>query len=152
MTDRSKQIIPDSQAVALCLNGTFLISDLLAAFKTPQEKQKTFIDDLNKLHLELKQGGYSREHYLNKIGAFIGENITSETLKKAIEGDIDCSLLEPSGKGWQKGKLKLCFEFTPEENESMVLEEKPVKNQSSPLDEIRQLANELTAMTSIEQN
>jgi hypothetical protein len=149
MTDRAKQIIPDSQAVALCLNKTFLISDLLTVFKTPQEKQKIFVNDLNALHLELKQGGYSREHYLNKIEAFIQENIKNETFSKEIEDDIDCSLLEPNGKGWQKGKLKLCFEFIPEENEFITLEEKPVENQSSSLDEIRQLANELTSMASI---
>jgi KGK domain len=69
-----------------------------------------------------------------------------------IDG-TNVSLLQPDGKGWQKGKIKLCFEFIPEEDEPIATQEKPVESHSSPLDEIRQLANELTSMTSaIEQN
>ena len=60
------------------------------------------------------------------------------------------SLLQPDGKGWQKGKLKICFEFTPEEPEPIAIIAKPIETHSSPLDEIRQLSNELASAT--EQN
>jgi hypothetical protein len=63
-----------------------------------------------------------------------------------------CNLLQPDGNGWQKGQLKICLEFIPEGCDPIVMEEKPIETHSSPLDEIRQLANELKAMTSIEQN
>ncbi len=62
------------------------------------------------------------------------------------------SLLQPDGKGWQKGKLKICFEFTPEEPEPIAIHDNPVETHSSPLDEIRQLSNELALVGSIEQN
>jgi KGK domain len=156
MTDRSKQIIPDTEAVARCFDGTFLISDLLANLKMPADSQKIFINDLRKLHLELKQSGYSREYYLDKIEAFLRENTIAgtknETSKNIFEDDIICTLLEPNGKGWQKGKLKLCFEFIPEEIEHTITREKPAETHQSPLDEIRQLSNELASVGSIEQN
>ena len=62
------------------------------------------------------------------------------------------SLLQPDGKGWQKGKLKICFEFIPEEPEPPATLEKPITAHFSPLDEIRQLATELASVGSIEQN
>ena len=65
---------------------------------------------------------------------------------------MTCNLLQPDGKEWQKGKLKICFEFTPEEAELVSTQDKPVATHSSPLDEIRQLSNDLTSMISIEQN
>ena len=65
---------------------------------------------------------------------------------------MTCNLLQPDGKGWQKGKLKICFEFTPEEAELVSTQDKPVVTHSSPLDEIRQLSNDLTSMISLEQN
>jgi hypothetical protein len=65
---------------------------------------------------------------------------------------MTCTLLQPDGKGWQKGKIKLCFEFIPEENETVATNETPVKNHLSSLDEIRQLANKLASGGSIDQN
>ena len=61
-------------------------------------------------------------------------------------------LLQPDGKGWQKGKLKLCFEFIPEELAPIATQEPPAEIHSSPLDEIRQLSNELASIVSLEQN
>ncbi len=60
--------------------------------------------------------------------------------------------MQPDGRGWQKGKLKICFEFIPEEPESVAMQSKSVETNSSPLDEIRQLANELASATATEQN
>ena len=44
------------------------------------------------------------------------------------------------------------YEFTPEEPEPIAIQDNPVEAHSSPLDEIRQLANELASVGSIEQN
>ncbi|MCY7369099.1 MAG: hypothetical protein LH474_13215, partial [Chamaesiphon sp.] len=69
-----------------------------------------------------------------------------------FEDGLKCNLLQPDGKGWQKGKLKICCEFIPEEPEPIVIQDKPAKTHSSPLDEIRQLSNELASVGLIEQN
>jgi KGK domain len=147
MNNQNKQIIPDLQAVAHCSDGTFLISDLLENLKPPLDDQESFINQLKTLHLELKAGGYSRDHYRDKIEAFIKNNTIIENKEIAIielfEDGIDCNLLQPDGKGWQKGKLTMCFQFTPEESESILTKEKSTEINHSPLDEIRQLANSL---------
>jgi KGK domain len=79
------------------------------------------------------------------------ESVVTSVISILIDG-TDILLLQPDAKGWQKGSLKICFEFTPEGGDSIINEEKSIEPNLSPLDEIRQLANELTAMTSIEQN
>ncbi len=147
MNNQSKQIIPDPQAVVHCLDGTFLINDLLENFKPPLDNQELFINQLKMLHLELKTGGYSRDHYQDKIEVFITKNTTIKNKENAItelfEDGIDCKLLQPDGKGWQKGKLNLCFEFTLEEDEPVMTQENLATAQYSSLDEIRHLANRL---------
>jgi KGK domain len=146
MTNQPKQIIPDLQAVAHFLFGTFLISDLLEGIKAPIDDPESFINQLRELHLELKNGGYSRDHYQDKVEVFIANNTIIEdeenVVIKLFEDGIDCKLLQPDGKGWQKGKLRICFEFTPENNENLIaIPDDSVKMPESPLDEIRQLAN-----------
>jgi KGK domain len=145
MTNQPKQIIPDLQAVAHCLDGTFLISDLLENLKPPVDDQESFINQLRKLHLELKSGGYSRDHYQDKVEVFIAKSTIIENKENAIielfEDGIDCKLLQPDSKGWQKGKLTMCFQFTPEGSDSISIEEKLTETNHSSLDEIRQLSN-----------
>ncbi len=154
MIDRSKQIIPDVEAVARCLDGTFLISDLLEKFKMPVDNQKTFVTQLRTLHLELKHSGYSREYYLDKMETFLDKNTIienkDETFRDILDDGINCNLLQPDGTGWQKGKLKICFEFIPEEDEPIAIQEKSAEIHYSPLDEIRQLSNELATATATE--
>jgi KGK domain len=147
MNNQSKQITPDLQAVAHCLNGTFLIGDLLASFKPSVDDQELFINQLRKLHLEMKSGGYSRDYYQDKIEVFIAKNTIVESKEHEIielfEEGIDCKLLQLGSKGWQKGKLTICFQFTPEESESIPTQENTSEMHHSPLDEIRQLSNSL---------
>jgi hypothetical protein len=147
MTDRSsKKIIPDSEAVARCSSDVFMISDLLNRIDISSEgstdMQQSFVTELKALHSQLKHGGYSREHYWGTIETFIGKNTVSEskdeTFVEIFEDGMACDLLQPDGRGWQKGKLKLCFEFIPEEPEAV----EPSSNnlptvERSPLDEIR---------------
>ena len=135
---------------------TFLISDLLENLKMPVDNSETFVAELRTLHLELKHSGYSKEHYLNKIETFINENTNienkDEAFLDAFDNGINCNLLQPNGNGWQKGRLKICFEFIPEEPEPITIQEKAIPTQPSPLDEIRQLSNELASVGSIDQN
>jgi KGK domain len=155
MTNLSKQTIPNSQSVARCLDGTFIMSDLLENAKT-LTNEKTFIAQLEALHLSLKNSGYSREYYLDKIENFLSKNtITAnknETFWDVFDDGLECDLLQPDKIGWQKGKLKICFEFIPEEPEPIAIQDKPIQTHSSPLDEIRQLSNELASVGSIKQN
>jgi KGK domain len=173
MTDRSKQIIPSLDAVARCLDlevleilglhDTFVLSELLETLEgysvdcTDTIDGAAFIEKLTSIIAGIIQQGYSREYLVNKVSNFVRGSILdpdrdNQGITNALLSGINCSLLQIDGKGWQKGKLKICFEFIPEENESIVIEEKIPETHTSPLDEIRQLANELTAMTSIEQN
>jgi KGK domain len=73
---------------------------------------------------------------------FLKEFSGEATMNYFIEG-VTVSLLEPDGKGWQKGRLKICFEFIPEKDKSVNTEETSATTQDSSLDEIRQLSNSL---------
>ena len=67
MTDRSKQIIPDSQAVVSCFDpeilkvldshGTFTINELLKAIKMSGIDRTSFRDELRDIILKSTQGG-----------------------------------------------------------------------------------------------
>ena len=169
MTDRSKQIIPDSQAVVSCFDpeilkvldshGTFTINELLKAIKMSGIDRTSFRDELRDIILKSTQGGNSKEVVLNKLITFIdGDKINEnrytsyEILRKALLNGTECTLLQADEQGWQKGKLKICFEFIPEESESVTTHQKPLETQASPLDEIRQLSNELASVGLIDQN
>jgi KGK domain len=169
MTDRSKQIIPDSEAVArfidremlelLDSHGTFMISELLEMIKGSSVDRTSFRDELRDMIEKIPQRGHSTEYLFNKVVSFIqtgevseNKHASSEIIKISLLDGMNCNLLQPDGKGWQKGKLKICFEFIPEENESIVVQETLLKKHQSPLDEIRQLSNELASVGSIEQN
>ncbi|WP_295617912.1 KGK domain-containing protein [Chamaesiphon sp. GL140_3_metabinner_50] len=152
MNDRSKQIIPDSQAVARCLDpemleilgshGTFILSELLDMFKGSNvdcidfNDRVKFIEKLTDTVAQTIQQGHSRQYLMNKVstlvkGSMLDPSKDSPRLNNTLLSGINCNLLQPDGKGWQKGKLKICFEFIPEEPEDL----------HSPLDEIRQLSN-----------
>ena len=163
MTDRSIQIIPDSQAVARCLDpemlkilgshGTFLLDELLEMLKGSSVNEAdfieraAFIENLTNTIITIIQQGHSPQYLTNKISTFIKGSmldLTQENSKivNSLLSGINCNLLQLDGKGWQKGKLKICFEFIPEEPDL-------VETHSSPLDEIRQLSTELTSMVSL---
>jgi KGK domain len=158
-----QQIIPDSNSVVRCLDpkmleildshGTFIISEILEKIKEPIDpifsKEKIY----NIFDQSRTRGSYSKDAYYNDLKDAIVKNDTNtSTIINMLMNGTDCTLLQPDGKGWQKGKLKMCFEFIPEEAESLATQEKPVKTHSSPLDEIRQLATELASVGSIDQN
>lgn len=63
---------------------------------------------------------------------------TEEKAKWFTEG-IDCKLLKPGAKSWQRGKVRVTLEFCPEELEVKDSTELPVNSDNSPLDDIRQM-------------
>jgi len=173
MTDRAKQIIPDSQAVARCLNpemleilgshGTFVLSELLEMLKGSSvdcidfTDEVAFIEKLTAIVADTIQQGHSRQYLMNRVSTFVKGSILDPNqnnlkINNVLLDGMTCNLLQPDGKGWQKGKLKICFEFIPEEPELVSTQDNTVVTHSSPLDEIRQLSNELTSIVSIEQN
>jgi KGK domain len=81
---------------------------------------------------------------------FFESTITS--VASVLINGTDILLLQPDGQGWQKGTLKICFEFTPENSDPVTIKDKLTETNSSPLDEIRQLSNQIASVGSIEQN
>ncbi|WP_310424455.1 KGK domain-containing protein [Chamaesiphon sp. VAR_48_metabat_135_sub] len=173
MIDRSKQIIPDSDAVARCLDpevleildlhGTFVLSELLEMLKGSSADcidtidQAAFIEKLTSMIAGIIQQGYSREYLVDKVSKFVKGSALdaqrdNQKINNSLLSGISCNLLQPDGKGWQKGKLKMCFEFIPEEPEAVAKQEKPVMTHLSSLDQIRQLSNELASAKATEQN
>ncbi len=173
MTDRSEPISPDADAIILLLDEA--ITESLNSHDT--YKVKSLFHQLWKLnhtsgydnHREIKileevlKKVYSNQiensELAQQIDKFVRENkdetsniIDPSTIEPFFAEGANCSLLQPDGKGWQKGKLKICFEFVPEENESVVTQSDSVEPHLSPLDEIRQLSNELASVGSSEQN
>jgi KGK domain len=147
MNERNKQIIPDSQAVARCLDkeilellnshATFTIDELL-------EKIKQYhFGELSGYNADLlfrkirKDDNYGYLDFLNDLNHLINRNPNSKMIAETLVAGTKVVLLPPDGKGWQKGTLKICFEFIPEEIETVVTPEKQVETDRSPLDDIR---------------
>jgi KGK domain len=163
MIDRSKQIIPDLEAVARCLDpdmlsilnshSTFTISELLEKIKQPINPvfSKDKVDNI--FDQSRTRSSYSKDAYYSDLkNAILSNDTNALTIINILMDGTICNLLAPDGKGWQKGLLKICFQFIPEENEPIATQEKSVETQASPLDEIRQLSNELASVGSINQN
>ena len=170
MIDRSKQIIPDLQAVvsyfdpeileAFDSHSTFVLSELLEMLKGSSvdfNDRSAFLEKLTSLIKGIIEQGHSQQYLMAKVsnlirGSILDSSKDNQRINDALLSGVNCNLLQPDGKGWQKGKLKICFSFTPEENEPDATQEKPAETHSSPLDEIRQLATELASVGSIDQN
>ncbi|PPS45760.1 KGK domain-containing protein [Chroococcidiopsis sp. TS-821] len=68
----------------------------------------------------------------------IGSTWTEEKANWFGEG-IECKVLKPGAKSWQRGKVRITLEFCPEELEVKNNNELPVISDNSPLDDIRQM-------------
>jgi hypothetical protein len=195
--NQTKQIIPDSQSVARCLDpraieslglhSTFTLEELLEKTSQPfEDVSESFLSarkaaslihqvrnisnygppdfyrDINdivhssgKLISEGKTATVFREirtnanYFPKDLCADINGNALSEKHMQAslinilVEG-ANILLLSPEGKGWQKGKLKICFEFIPEETVPKTVSNQTgsIESTQSPLDEIRNLTIE----------
>jgi KGK domain len=112
-------------------------------------------DQLNLMYEKIRiDPRYGSSNFIKTI--FLETTVKSVQSVKSVANILmdgtNISLLQPDGKGWQKGTLKICFEFIPEEPDLVLTQSKPVETTTSPLDEIRQLSNELASVGSIEQN
>ena len=67
------------------------------------------------------------------------ENL-SEEKKKWFEEGLECKILKPGAKSWERGKVRLTLEFAPEVLEVETVESSESENNKSesPLDDIRQ--------------
>lgn len=171
MTERSKKLIPDSNIdTVICIlddpiiklldyHDTYkvksLFNRLLKLNHSKNSLLKMIAEVIEKVYYN--QSNITDSLLTQKIEMFIRESKSTDsntTEPFAIEPflleGINCNLLQPDGNGWQKGKIKICFEFIPEEPNLTATQEHPTETNSSPLDEIRQLSNELTSMVSIE--
>jgi hypothetical protein len=161
MTDRSKPIIPDLQAVVSCLDreiletldshGTFTISELLEKIQKPIYPALS-IQELTHVFKHSVAFKCNKEDLFGRINTAFANRTDLRLILDILLNGVNCNLLQLDRSGWQKGKLKICFEFIPEKNESVITQENVIEDYQSPLDEIRQLSNELASLGSIEQN
>jgi hypothetical protein len=148
MNNQTKQIIPDPQAVIQCLDremlkkldshSTFTTNDLLLEVLSKTTASIISKERIDIIFTECKnQANYTSGRLLNEVkNALEKDSPTSQVINTLLNGTI-CNLLQTDGKGWQKGKLKICFEFIPEEDEPVVMSEQQAENNRSPLDDIR---------------
>jgi hypothetical protein len=147
MNNQSKQIIPDSQAVIQCLDreilekldlhSTFTINELLAilgkttALSISKDKTDVVFSECR------SNGGYTSRQFFDAVKNALEKDTPTSKITNTLLDGTTCNLLQPDGKGWQKGTLKICFEFIPEEIETVVTSEKQAEIDRSPLDDIR---------------
>lgn len=64
----------------------------------------------------------------------------TEDKEQWFRDGLDCKMLKPGAKSWQRGKVKLTLEFAPEDLEVETVESGNLENgkSESPLDDIRQ--------------
>lgn len=58
---------------------------------------------------------YKAEEFLNRLGKLIDHN----KKEKWIDKGVPCKMLSPNQQ-WQKGKIKICLQFIPEQPESIL--------------------------------
>jgi hypothetical protein len=167
MNYQSSQLIPDADTI-ICLSDESIIRYLNSH---DTYKAKSLLNQLYKFNYseraalvlleEVLEKVYQNPSHINnsplaqKIQEFVQQNKGANfneadqlSMQSFLSEGVKCNLLQPDGKGWQKGMLRVCFEFTLEENEPIAVKEDLVETECSSLDEIRQLVNSLP----IEQN
>ena len=152
MNNQTKQIIPDPQAVIQCLDpetleilsshSTFTVNELLGILsKTKDSLISREKMDAVFIKLQDDKDCTSGKFFYTLKNALCKDLSTSRVANVLVKGTT-CNLLQPDGKGWQKGQIKICFEFIPEEDEPeedepVVTPEKQPETDRSPLDDIR---------------
>ena len=58
---------------------------------------------------------YKAEEFLHRLG----KHIDRHKKERWIEKGVPCKLLAPN-QNWQKGKIKICLQFIPEQPESVL--------------------------------
>ncbi|NET03064.1 MAG: hypothetical protein F6K61_21465 [Sphaerospermopsis sp. SIO1G1] len=68
----------------------------------------------------------------------------SGSLEELTQSGMKCEVLQTTGRGWRKGKLKFSLEFIPDEPEpaqTQNTESSPPAKDASPLDDLRNELN-----------
>jgi hypothetical protein len=52
---------------------------------------------------------------LSQLVYWLGTAFSDSSIKQWLAEGTECKLLSPKGGGWQKGKIRICFEFIPDE-------------------------------------
>lgn len=87
---------------------------------------------------------FTISEFIAAMMPLVKEKSTPWTEEKAtwLTEGIECKVLKPGAKSWQRGKVRITLEFCPEELEvqdSSTRNESQVDSGSSPLDDIRQM-------------
>ncbi len=147
MTTQFNQIIPDSQAVIRCLDkeileilcshATFATDELLEKAKQPHFSSLS-AEIVHELFRKIRTvGDYGPSEFFDDLNNKIGRGSSGKTITEMLIDGTKVVFLQPDGKGWQKGRIKICLEFIPEEDEPLVISEKQTEAHHSPLDDIR---------------
>lgn len=89
------------------------------------------------LHVNLKDGRRFFAHPCFKVSGVMEKmkrevfayGLSQEEQEALLGEGIDCEILRPDARGWQKGKVRFSLEFCPDESKS-------------PLDDLRQQISE----------
>jgi hypothetical protein len=65
-------------------------------------------------------------------------NTWTEDKEQWFRDGLDCKMLKPGAKSWERGKVRLTLEFAPEVLEVAEIDESENSKSESPLDDIRQ--------------
>jgi KGK domain len=147
MNNQTKQIIPDPQAVIQCLDSetleilsshsTFTVNELLGILSKTKDSLISR-EKMDAVFIELQNNkDYTSGKFFYALKNALCKDLSTSRVANVLVKGTTCNLLQPDGKGWQKGQIKICFEFIPEEDEPIVTSEKQVEADRSPLDDIR---------------
>lgn len=56
---------------------------------------------------------------LRQLTQWFRDRVSASQLEQWFGDGVECELLSPRGGGWQKGKVRICFEFIPDQPEIM---------------------------------
>jgi len=115
-------------------------------------------NNFNQLEREDVVSVYSGQIFVNSRTFTVSEFITAlmqihkqklgeltEDKEQWFREGLDCKILKPGAKSWQRGKVRISLEFEPEElevTETFENGESQASKTNSPLDDIRRMAKQ----------
>jgi hypothetical protein len=125
MNNQTKQIIPDSQAVIQCFDkdtletldshSTFTINELLERIKRSHFGSLS-VYDVDEFFRKIRSvSNYGPPDFFKEFNSIFDRKLNRKKIADILVDGTEVVLLQLDGKGWQKGTLKICFEFIPEE-------------------------------------
>jgi hypothetical protein len=121
----------------LSSHSTFTVNELLEILGKTTDSliSREKIEDL---FIECQSNkDYTSGKFFYAVKNALDKDIPTSKITNMLVSGTTCNLLQPDGKGWQKGQIKICFEFIPQEIETVVTSENQAEIDRSPLDDIR---------------